>query len=138
MLAEAAAVYTSKYKQPVFTYTHNWRSIPRDAWGSISVLASCEFSQEGYQEPAQANDLGYAAALLIPMFPTSPKVFRYGDATVSVPGNLTVQTSTPSFRVGSTKSPKRKQIFDGRGRVLNPRPVIRRRKTLRQVAADER
>ena len=60
------------------------------------------------------------------------------DMQISVPGDLAVQTRTPSLRVGSAASPKRKQIFDGRWRVLNPRPVIRRRKTFRQVAADER
>ena len=78
MLAGAAEVYVSKHGQPVFTYTHNWRSIPRAAFGSISVLASCEYPEQ----VAEANALRYAAALLIPNFPNSFKVFRYGDTNV--------------------------------------------------------
>ena len=27
---------------PVWTYTHAWRTIARESWGAISVLASCE------------------------------------------------------------------------------------------------
>src|SRR5476649_2296955 len=36
-----------------------------------------------------------------------------------------------------SEAPKRKQIFVDRWRVLDPRPVIRSRKTLRQITADE-
>ena len=78
LLAGAAEVYTSKHGQPVFTYTHNWKTIPRAAFGSISVLASCEYPEQ----VAEANTLGYAAALLIPELPESGKAFSYGGVKV--------------------------------------------------------
>jgi hypothetical protein len=78
LLAAAAEVYTAKHGQPVFTKTHNWKSIPRAAFGSISVLASCEYPHQ----VAEANALGYAAALLIPDFPNDKKVCWYRGVKV--------------------------------------------------------
>lgn len=60
VLSKAAAEYTAKGKQPVWTYTHSWREIPRDKWGDISVLASCETLDECKQAMAR----GYAASVV--------------------------------------------------------------------------
>jgi len=60
VLSRAAQEYQIKYKQPVWTYTHAWREIPRDKWGSISVLASCET----LAECKQAMNRSYAASIV--------------------------------------------------------------------------
>jgi hypothetical protein len=41
-VSKAADAYSAKRGQKVFTYTHAWRNVPREAWGQVSVLASCE------------------------------------------------------------------------------------------------
>ncbi len=48
----------------VWTYTHSWRLVPREAWGPVSVLASCETAEQVYQARAR----GYAAALVVDEF----------------------------------------------------------------------
>lgn len=45
---------------PVWTYTHRWREIKRNAWPDVSVLASCE----RLEDVEQAQALGYMPALL--------------------------------------------------------------------------
>lgn len=60
ILAEAARIYTLGTNQPVWTYTHSWRLIPRENWGNISVLASCET----FEDVAYANSRGYAACMV--------------------------------------------------------------------------
>ena len=61
-LSYACRIYRQKHNQPVWTYTHSWRDVPRDAWGlSISVLASCETPAEC----ALAHSKGYAPALIV-------------------------------------------------------------------------
>ena len=60
ILSVAAKEYTSKKDQPVWTYTHAWREIPREKWGNISVLASCET----LEECKLAMKRGYAASIV--------------------------------------------------------------------------
>lgn len=60
-----------------WTYTHRWREIPRDAWGPISVLASCETPSD----VDEALDLGYAPALTVESF-DSPRAFPAGGAKI--------------------------------------------------------
>ena len=60
IVAKAATEYTAKHGQPVWTYTHAWREIPRSKWGSISVLASCETITEA----KEAMKRGYAASIV--------------------------------------------------------------------------
>ena len=62
ILAEAACRYMKKNGRRVWTYTHAWRTVPRSAWGSISVLASCETEEE----VIAARRLGYATILVVP------------------------------------------------------------------------
>ena len=61
-LAAAARRYSSRHDRPVWTYTHAWRSLPRSAWGSVSVLASCE----NERDLIAAKRRGYATALVVP------------------------------------------------------------------------
>lgn len=58
----AAGEYTKKHGQPVWTYTHTWRSIPRATFKHIVILASCE----SLDEVKEAESLGYRAAVILP------------------------------------------------------------------------
>lgn len=46
------------WQAPVWAYTHAWRDVQRDNWGTVSVLASCETITAA----KEALAAGYAAA----------------------------------------------------------------------------
>src|SRR5262249_44299407 len=46
ILAEAAEEYRKRGGRPAWTYTHAWRAVPRECWGDVSVLASCETTEQ--------------------------------------------------------------------------------------------
>lgn len=58
IISEACA----EWPGPVFTFTHAWSDVPRDAWGTVSVFASIEHSGDA----ALAIERGYAPALVVP------------------------------------------------------------------------
>jgi hypothetical protein len=60
ILAKASKEYKEKYQQPVWTYTHSWKNIPREKWGGIAVLASCET----IKECKEALRRGYAPSIV--------------------------------------------------------------------------
>jgi hypothetical protein len=69
---ECAAMLTSSVEWvqkngggPAYTYTHNWVDIPRTAWGTVSVLASCETLAD-VDEAMEFH--AYAAALVVDTF----------------------------------------------------------------------
>ena len=64
-LATAAESFMRRGGRKVWTYTHAWREVSRDAWGEISVLASCETAEE----VAEARARGYAAAVVVKSHP---------------------------------------------------------------------
>ena len=64
IVSAAADEYRAKHNQPVWTYTHAWRTVPREAWGNVSVLASCETPAD----VAQAKKRGYATAIVVAQF----------------------------------------------------------------------
>lgn len=57
-----------------WTYTHRWREIPRRAFGSISVLASCETPTD----VEAAHGRGYASAITVGRFPDGKSAFAVG------------------------------------------------------------
>lgn len=61
IVADAAELHMRKHGKAAFTYTHAWRTVPRSAWGEVSVLASCETPDE--IEAAKAR--GYATAMVV-------------------------------------------------------------------------
>lgn len=65
LLAAAAERWRRRGGGVVWTYTHRWREIPREAWGSISVLASCETPED----VMAARGRGYAPAIVVRRFP---------------------------------------------------------------------
>jgi hypothetical protein len=60
ILSRAAEEYAKRFNKPVWTYTHAWKRVPREAWGNVSVLASCETMEE----VEKAYLRGYAAAIV--------------------------------------------------------------------------
>lgn len=66
-LAGAAARYLNRAQSlpvRVWTYTHAWRSLRRKSFGPISVLASCETTQD----VKKARKKGYATAIVVDKF----------------------------------------------------------------------
>lgn len=74
-LADACETYTAKANRPAYCYTHNWDAIARDAFGNISILASCDF----VSDIAKAKAKGYATATVVSEFPNGAKAFMLGD-----------------------------------------------------------
>jgi len=60
-LASAVGELRARGGGPAWGYSHHWRTIRRDSWGTISQLASCERPKEA----ATAHRRGYAAALVV-------------------------------------------------------------------------
>lgn len=60
-LGDAGGRWLLAFGEPVWTYTHRWREIPADAWGSVRALASVETAEDA----EHALDLGYAPALVV-------------------------------------------------------------------------
>ncbi len=52
-------------------YTHGWRRVKREAWGKVSVLASCETQKE----VEQARERGYAVARVVEDFPNGDRAW---------------------------------------------------------------
>ena len=59
-LAKAAERYTAKDGQPVWTYTHSWKEVSAESWGSISVFASCE----SIEQVKEAKSKGYKTSFV--------------------------------------------------------------------------
>jgi hypothetical protein len=54
-----------KGASPVWSYTHAWRDIPREAWGEMSIIASCNTTRE----VVEAAERGYyVTSLVVPYF----------------------------------------------------------------------
>lgn len=66
LLAGAARRWRIRGGGAVFAYTHQWHRATRAAWGSISVLASCDQPHE----VELARQRGYAAALVVGAVPS--------------------------------------------------------------------
>jgi len=64
IVARACARWQERGGGPVWTYTHAWREVDREAWGIVSVLASCET----FAQVAEARERGYAAAIVVEEF----------------------------------------------------------------------
>lgn len=77
MISEACEVWPGD----VWTYSHVWRTIPRSAWGRISVLASVE----SVNDARWAMDRGYAAAIVVDKHPADGKAYRVADDAKIVP-----------------------------------------------------
>lgn len=61
IVADAAMAHTARYGQPAWTYTHAWRAVQRQSWGTVSVLASCETEEDIVRATAE----GWACAIVV-------------------------------------------------------------------------
>lgn len=73
--AEQVSSAARHWPGAVWTYTHAWRDVPRQAWGSVSVLASCE----GMGAARAALDQGYAASIVVAEHPADGKAYMVGE-----------------------------------------------------------
>ena len=85
LIAAACGRYVGRgrakgYEVRAWAYTHAWRAVPRDAWGPVSVLASCETAAD--VELAHAR--GYAAAVVAAEFDRAAAYPLGGAAGVKV------------------------------------------------------
>lgn len=74
IVAAAASRYAERGRRfgvKVWTYTHAWRTVKRESWGTVSVLASCH----GIGEAEGAMALGYAAAVIVDSFDDGGKAY---------------------------------------------------------------
>lgn len=71
VLSDAAERWRQRGGGPVWTYTHAWRSVEREFWGKVSVLASVESAQDGMRAIAK----GYAPARVVSSFPNGKRAW---------------------------------------------------------------
>lgn len=76
-LGAAAARWLARGGGRVWTFTHGWAEIPREAFGPISVLASVEREHQVAQAVAQ----GFAPALVAAKFPGGKRPFDWGGVS---------------------------------------------------------
>lgn len=73
IVAEAVDRWIERGGGPVWTYTHAWRSVPRVAWGRVSVLASCESPDD----VVLAQERGYAPSIVVDEFAPGGKLYTF-------------------------------------------------------------
>jgi hypothetical protein len=73
IVAKAVARWTAK----VWSYTHAWRTVLRDSWGAVSILASCET----IADVKAAMSRGYAAAMVVDRHPDDGKAWTQDGIT---------------------------------------------------------
>ena len=77
IVSGAAERYTARGGGPAWSYTHAWRTVDRESWGGMSVLASCETTAE----VIEATERGYATALVVDRF-RDRKKHEVGDIEI--------------------------------------------------------
>lgn len=90
ILADDARGWIARDGGIVWTYTHRWRTIPRDAWGPIRVLASVEDARSIERAFARRYDV----ALVVPEF--------VRDTIYTLPGTDIRVLPCPAQTRGST------------------------------------
>ena len=63
IVSDACEAYSQRSNQIVWSYTHAWKTVAREAWGSVNVLASCETIEQAIE----AHDKGYSVAFVVPL-----------------------------------------------------------------------
>jgi hypothetical protein len=91
LAAGAAARWLERGGGRVFGFTHAWRRIWPEAFGTISMVASVE----SVADVERARRRGYAVAIVVAKFPNRHKAFRLpGSSTTFVP--CPGETETPT------------------------------------------
>lgn len=76
-MARGASVWPGR----VWSYTHAWRSVNRESWGRVSILASCE----SVADVVRANRKGYASALVVAHHPPDGRAFTTPEGIKVIP-----------------------------------------------------
>lgn len=76
VVASAAQRFMARGGGQAWTYTHAWRRVQRRTWRNVSVLASCETTDDARKALAK----GYAPAIVVERF-DSPKAFQRDGVT---------------------------------------------------------
>lgn len=76
--AKTLSKAASRWKLPVWSYTHAWKRVERKAWGNVSVLASVDKAED----IALAFERGYAPAIVTGPHPANGKAYMLGDFKV--------------------------------------------------------
>ena len=71
VVASAAQRFMARGGGQAWTYTHAWRRVQRRTWRNVSVLASCETTEDARKAIAK----GYAPAMVVERF-DGPKAFE--------------------------------------------------------------
>lgn len=87
-LAGAAERWRARGGGVVWTYTHHWRTVPREAWGAIAVLASVE----SVADIKRARRCGYPAAVIVDSFPTDKRFNVDGEPIIPCPAETRGKT----------------------------------------------
>lgn len=80
-MARAADTWRRVVNGPVWSYTHAWRDVARDSWGTVSILASCESTADA----AVALAKGYAAAVVVASHPADGRAYRTSEGVKVIP-----------------------------------------------------
>lgn len=103
------------WRGPVWVYSHAWRTVPRSAWGRVSVLASIEDPREGRAVIRR----GYAPALVVDGHPKDGKAWKaHGVTWIPCPEQTRGRTCVQCrLCFDADKLRKRKQgiTFDAHG-----------------------
>ena len=81
VLASAAGRWLDRGGANAWTYTHAWKTVPRSAWGRVSVLASVDKPED----VAKARAQGYAPAIVVPEHSPDGKAFTDADGNRWLP-----------------------------------------------------
>jgi hypothetical protein len=77
-LASAAKRYIKRTGSVVYSYTHSWKTVPRAAWGEVSILASVD----DFKQAKQALKKGYAPAIVVETHPEDGKAWQFNGMNV--------------------------------------------------------
>ena len=80
-MARGARAWIAATLGRVWSYTHAWRSVRREAWGPVSILASCE----SLSDVILAAERGYAAALVVAEHPADGRAYRHETGVKVIP-----------------------------------------------------
>lgn len=69
------------WRQPVWSYTHAWKRVPRENWGKVSVLASVD----NPEDISLAFERGYAPAIVVEKHPENGKAYVREDGVKVIP-----------------------------------------------------
>ena len=154
IVSNAVDGYRARHGQPSWTYTRAWEQVPRESWGAVSVLASCESARQ----VRRAHSRGYATAIVVGVFERETaymsggiKIVPCPQETGRVPGlhglpallegrcpsacqnHHRISSSRLSGRQGPTNAPKHSAVRRSRLRESNLHflAISRSRKSLR-------